>query len=63
MAPEEVSRSQLKDLLSDRELRLAVLNTQAEFSPPITDDEYAVIEAQLPMIENVGHFRVMWRPD
>lgn len=61
MAPEEVDAVHLQQGFDQKQIYFAVLNKEPEFSPPINDVEYQIIADQLPNVEDVGHFRVMWR--
>ncbi|MEP7306005.1 MAG: hypothetical protein ABJA98_10855 [Acidobacteriota bacterium] len=60
--PQEDDLHMIARLVSQRRGRVAVINTDPEFSPPLSRDAQALLERQLPASERVGRFVVRYDP-
>jgi hypothetical protein len=54
--------AQLRELLSNGQLRAAVINRSPDFSPPLTASMRKELAARFPVDSTVGRFTVVWAP-
>jgi Dolichyl-phosphate-mannose-protein mannosyltransferase len=48
-------------LIDSRHIRVVVLNTSPDFSPPVPGELHAALEERFPNQERIGNFEVRWR--